>query len=95
MVLYVPVTFSTKDQLPTILNSPTRVAHSIIGNRVMLLLVEHRHQTLQQNLESAPSIPEFGLPTNLDVFLTTFDADEDLSNEPNSRAGTLEVEWII
>ncbi|EDR02310.1 uncharacterized protein LACBIDRAFT_309700 [Laccaria bicolor S238N-H82] len=86
---------STKDQFPTTLNSPTRVAHSIIGNRVMLLLVEHRHQTLQQNLESSPSIPEFGLPTNLDVFLTTFDADEDLSNDPNSRAGTLEVEWII
>jgi len=73
---------------------PTRVAHSIIGNRVMLLLVEHRHQTLQQNLESVPSIPEFGLPTNLDVFLTTFDVEEELSNEPNSRAGTLEVEWI-
>lgn len=48
--------------------SPTRVFHSIFGNRIMLLILRYRHQRMQDANES---------DSTSNVFLTSFGEDTD------------------
>ncbi|KIK00159.1 hypothetical protein K443DRAFT_617817 [Laccaria amethystina LaAM-08-1] len=73
---------------------PARVLNSIFANRIMLLLVEHRHWRIQQDVRGGLTDQDFVSRTDMMISFTTVGHDltgKDEAYEPNM----LEGEWII
>ncbi|EDR02312.1 uncharacterized protein LACBIDRAFT_332483 [Laccaria bicolor S238N-H82] len=71
---------------------PARVLNSIFGNRVMLLLVEHRHRTLQNNMRYRS---RNRLSTDIGTFLTTVGHDIEVTGKDEAdKPWMSEGEWI-
>ncbi|KIJ92177.1 hypothetical protein K443DRAFT_135345 [Laccaria amethystina LaAM-08-1] len=73
---------------------PARVLNSIFGNRVMLLLVEHRHRTLQNNLRYRSGDQDFS-STNMGISFTTVGHDVEVTGKDEVEEPWMsEGEWI-